>query len=156
MIKKMKFICVLMLSVFLFACQQRTKVTGEKSKTDTTGTIPVAVQSCYAYIKGKDTAELTLITTGIVSTGELSYKWFEKDRNMGSIEGEMHGDTLIANYTFNSEGQQSVRQVVFLKKGNQLLEGFGEVEEKNGKTQFKDLKKVDFSQPITFEKVACK
>lgn len=152
----MKLICLSLLTVCLFACQQRTKITGKKEKTDTTATIPLEEQSCYTYIKGRDTAELSLITTGVVSTGELNYKWFEKDRNMGTVEGEMHGDTLIANYTFNSEGKQSVRQVVFLKKGNQFLEGFGEVEEKNGKMQFKDLKRVDFSNPIIFEKVACK
>ncbi len=153
----MKAIWMLIISVCLFGCEQRTRVTGEKDKSDTTaGKIPVAEQTCYTYIKGKDTARLSLITTGIVSTGELDYKWFEKDKNMGAIEGEMHGDTLIANYTFSSEGKQSVRQVVFLKKGDQFLEGFGDVEEKNGKTQFKDLKKLDFSQPITFEKVACK
>lgn len=156
MIENMRIICALVVSVCLFACQERTKVTGEKSKNDTAGTIPVAEQACYTYVNGKDTADLTLITTGIVSTGELNYKWFEKDKNMGSIEGEMHGDTLIVNYTFNAEGQQSVRQVVFLKKGDQLLEGFGDVEERNGKTQFKDLKKLDFSKPIAFQKVACK
>lgn len=152
----MKLICLSLLTICLFACQQRTKITGEKDKSDTTATIPVGEQSCYAYVKGKDTAHLTLITTGIVSTGELNYKWFEKDRNEGSIEGEMRGDTLVANYNFNSEGKTSVRQVVFLKKGNQFLEGFGEVEEKDGKMQFKDLKRVDFSNPIAFEKVACK
>ncbi|MDQ8004744.1 MAG: hypothetical protein REI64_08100 [Pedobacter sp.] len=153
----MKFIYLLLLSVCFFACQQRTKITGEKDKRDTTaGNIPIEEQTCYTYIKGRDTAQLTLITTGVVSTGELNYKWFEKDRNMGSIEGEMRGDTLVANYTFNSEGKKSVRQVVFLKKGDQFLEGFGEVEEKDGKTQFKDLKRVDFSNPIVFERVACK
>ena len=152
----MKLICLSLLTLCLFACQQRTKITGEKEKTNTSGTIPLEEQSCYTYIKNRDTAKLTLITTGIVSTGELAYKWFEKDRNMGSIEGEMRGDTLVADYTFNSEGKQSVRQVVFLKKGNQFLEGFGEVEEKDGKMQFKDLKRVDFSKPIVFEKVACK
>lgn len=140
----------------LGACTQTTKVTGDKAQTDSGTNIPVAEQSCYAYIKGKDTAQLTLITTGIVSTGELKYKWFEKDQNMGTIEGEMHGDTLIAAYTFNSEGQKSVRQVAFLKKGNQLLEGFGEIEEKDGQTRFKDLKKLDFSKAMVFEKVACK
>lgn len=153
----MRIICALMVSVCLFSCEQRTKVTGQKDKNDTTaGNIPMAEETCYTYIKGKDTAQLKLITTGIVSTGELNYKWFEKDQNMGTVEGEMRGDTLVANYTFNSEGKQSVRQVVFLKKGNQLLEGFGEAEEKDGKMQFKDLKRIDFSNPLTFEKVACK
>lgn len=152
----MRVISALIISICLFACQQRTKVTGEKDKNDTTANIPLAEQMCYAYIKGKDTARLTLITTGSISTGELNYKWFEKDKNTGSIEGEMRGDTLIAYYTFNSEGQQSVRQVVFLKKGNQFLEGFGEIEERDGKMQFKDLKRVDFSNPIVFEKVDCR
>lgn len=153
----MRIIGAFMISACLFSCQERTKVTGEKDKSDTTANnIPVAEQTCYTFVKGKDTAELTLITTGIVSTGQLNYKWFEKDRNMGSIEGEMHGDTLIANYTFNSEGKQSHRQVVFLKKGNQFLEGFGDVEEKDGKVRFKDVSKVGFDNSIVFEKTTCK
>ena len=153
----MRIIYALAFSVCLFtACQQRTKITGEKDKNETVGGVPVTEQVCYSYVKGKDTAELTLITTGIVSTGELKYKWFEKDNNSGAIAGEMRGDTLLADYTFNSEGVRSVRQVVFLKKGDQLLEGFGDVEDRNGKTQFKDLKKVDFSNPITFSKSVCK
>ena len=152
----MKVFCILILFVCLFACRQTTKVRIEPKETDTISNIPIAEQTCYTYIKGKDTAELTLITTGIVSTGELAYKWFEKDKNMGTVEGEMRGDTLVATYTFNSEGQQSTRQVAFLRKGNQFLEGFGDVEEKNGKTQFKDLSKLDFNKGITFEKIACK
>ena len=152
----MKVFCTLILFVCLFACRQTTKVRIEPKETDTISNIPIAEQTCYAYIKGKDTAELTLITTGIVSTGELAYKWFEKDKNMGTIEGEMRGDTLVATYTFNSEGQQSTRQVAFLRRGNQFLEGFGEVEEKDGKIQFKDLSKLDFNKGITFEKVVCK
>jgi len=152
----MKTICVFIILCCLFACRQTTKVRIEPKETDTISNIPIAEQSCYAYIKGKDTAELTLITTGVALTGELAYKWFEKDKNMGTIEGEMRGDTLVATYTFDSEGQKSTRQVAFLRKGNQFLEGFGEVKEKDGKTQFKDLSKLDFSQPIIFEKVACK
>jgi len=155
--EKMRVIGALMISACLFACQERTKVTGKKDHNDTTtGNIPVAEQTCYSYIKGKDTAQLKLITTGIVSTGELNYKWFEKDKNTGSIEGEMHGDTLVANYTFNSEGKQSVRQVAFLRKGNQLLEGFGDVEEKDGKVRYKNLSSVKFGNDIVFEKTVCK
>lgn len=152
----MRIIGALIISACLFACQERTKVTGQKEGTDSlTNNIPIAQQVCYSYIKGKDTAKLILITTGIVSTGELSYKWFEKDKNNGSIAGEMRGDTLIADYTFNAEGKQSVREVVFLKKGDQLIEGFGEVEDKGDKVRFKDLGQVQFNNTIIFEKVAC-
>lgn len=153
----MRVIGALIISACLFSCQERTKITGKKDINDTTTTqVPVAEQNCYTFVKGKDSAELSLITTGIVSTGELHYKWFEKDKNAGSIEGEMHGDTLVANYTFNSEGKQSVRQVAFLKKGNQLVEGFGDVEEKDGKVRFKDLSKLKFDDSMIFEKTACK
>lgn len=153
----MRIIGALILSACLFSCQERTKITGQKDKNDTSNTnIPSEERTCYAYIKGKDTAHLSLITTGVASTGELNYKWFEKDQNSGSVEGEMHGDTLVTNYTFNSEGRQSVRQVVFLKKGDQMVEGFGEVEEKEGKVRFKDLAKLKFDNSVVFEKIACK
>ncbi|MFN0255525.1 hypothetical protein [Pedobacter ureilyticus] len=152
----MRIIGALIISACLFSCQERTKITGQKDNDTTAANIPLEEQTCYSYIKGKDTAHLSLITTGVASTGELNYKWFEKDKNMGTIEGEMHGDTLFANYTFNSEGKQSVRQVAFLKKGNQLVEGFGDVEEKDGKVRFKDLSKLKFDDAMVFEKVACK
>jgi hypothetical protein len=151
----MKVICAFLLSLCLFACRQTTKVRIEPKETDTTTNAPVAEQTCYTYVKNRDTATLSLTTTGVAAAGELDYKLFEKDKNMGSVEGEMHGDTLIANYTFSSEGRQSVRQVVFLKKGDQLLEGTGQVEEKNGKTQFKNLSNLEFGKAIVFEKIAC-
>jgi hypothetical protein len=113
-------------------------------------------QFCYSYIKDKDTATLKVMTSGNITTGELSYNLYEKDKNNGIVEGELHGDTLLAEYTFNSEGKESVRQVAFLKKGDQLLEGFGDVVEgKNGKMMFKDTSKLTFGQSIIFTKVDC-
>jgi hypothetical protein len=113
------------------------------------------MQYCYTYIKNKDTATLTMISSGPITTGELKYNLYEKDKNTGIFEGELRGDTLIAEYTFNSEGTESVRQVAFLKKGNQLIEGFGDVEEKNSKMMFKDTSKLTFGQSIVFNKVDC-
>lgn len=150
----MRTLCIVALCLSLMACRQKTRVTGEK-QMDASGAAAMS-QTCYSYTNGKDTAMLTLLTTGKASTGELAYHWFEKDRNTGTIQGEMYGDTLVASYTFNSEGQQSVRQVVFLKKGNQLLEGTGEVTDSNGEVKFKDLSKLDFGKSVVFEKVACK
>jgi hypothetical protein len=44
-----------------------------------------------------------------------------------------------------SEGISSVRQVVFLKKGNTYIEGYGDVvEEASGKVVFKDRKQLQF------------
>ncbi|RYG11970.1 MAG: hypothetical protein EOO07_19775 [Chitinophagaceae bacterium] len=95
------------------------------------------------------------MTSGNVTSGKLNYKLKEKDSNTGTIKGEMRGDTLLAEYTFNSEGTQSVRQVAFIKKGDQLLEGFGDVEQKDGKMVFKNTPKLTYGQSIVFEKVDC-
>ena len=114
-----------------------------------------ASTACFAYTKNRDTASLELKFAGEEVTGNLSYKLFEKDRNSGSIAGEIKGDTIIAEYTFASEGAQSIREVVFLKKGDQWIEGFGDVEEKKGKVTFKNRAALKFGDAITFTKTDC-
>ncbi len=154
----MKKILVLALgfAALFTACQSNNS---EKTATDTaapdTNIVPATTQTCYAYIKNRDTATLTMMSSGAITTGELKYNLFEKDKNNGIFEGELRGDTLIAEYTFNSEGKESVRQVAFLKKGDQLVEGFGDVEEKNGKMMFKDTSKLTFGESMVFNKVDC-
>ena len=67
----------------------------------------------------------------------------------------MKGDTLMLDYTFNSEGIESERQVVILRKGNQLFEGYGDMEEKKGKLIFKDVSSLNFKGGIVFNKIDC-
>jgi hypothetical protein len=112
---------------------------------------------CYVYIKNRDTAALKLNLEGEELTGELDYKLFEKDSNKGKIAGEMKGDTIIAEYTFDSEGMRSVREVVFVKKddGN-IYEGVGEVLEKDGKMVFKNRSALKFNPTMVFTKTNCK
>ena len=112
-------------------------------------------QNCYAYTKNKDTVTMTLDVNGEEYTGKLNYKLFEKDKNNGTFAGEMKGDTLIAEYTFDSEGMRSVREIVFLKKDGQFHEGFGEITEKGSKVMFKDRSKLEFGNAIVLAKVPC-
>ena len=134
------------------ACQNNQSTQHVEETTNSTPT----TQTCYAYTNNRDTASLTLISTGPIVTGELNYQNFEKDSNTGMLKGEMRGDTLVADYTFNSEGMQSIRQVAFLSKNGELLEGFGDVIEKDGKMVFKTLSTLKFGNSITFTKVNCK
>lgn len=144
------------LATLFTACQNNNSEQNAKDdNTLDTNIIPVSQQYCYSYIKDKDTATLTMMSSGAITTGELKYNLYEKDKNSGIFEGELKGDTLIAEYTFNAEGKESIRQVAFLKKGNQLIEGFGDVEEKNGKMMFKDKSKLTFGNAIVFNKVDC-
>ncbi len=115
-------------------------------------------QECYLAILKKDTISLTLkIKNGELSSGNLSYNFYEKDKSEGTLVGELKGDTLYADYTFMSEGTSSVREVVFLKKDDSYIEGFGDVVDDNkGKVTFKDKKKLQFDGSIVLSKVDCK
>ena len=152
-----KLFLLLFTSLAIFTACQNNKVEQRSANSEEpdTNIVPASEQFCYQYIKNKDTATMTMMSSGPITTGELKYNLYEKDKNTGIFEGELRGDTLIAEYTFNSEGKESVRQVAFLKKGNQLVEGFGEVEEKNGKMMFKDKSKLTFGDSMIFNKIDC-
>ena len=117
--------------------------------------IMIPASSCYSLITGKDTVFLKTEIFPNVVTGILSYKFYEKDSNKGGIDGKLSGDTLIADYKFMSEGTQSTRQVIFLLKDSIATEGYGNMEEKNGKMVFKDLNQVSFGKGLVLKKVPC-
>ncbi len=144
---------LLIIAIGIFTACQNNQSTQKEEDT----TIALTTQqSCYTYINNKDKASLVIMISGYVVTGELNYQLFEKDSNQGAIKGEMRGDTLVADYIFNSEGKQSTRQVAFLKKDGKLIEGFGNAIEKDGKMVFKDLSKLTFNSGIEFVKTDCK
>ncbi|MCF2488356.1 hypothetical protein [Dyadobacter sp. CY347] len=130
-----------------------------KKESETTSTNETAAQpssECYAYATGKDSAFLHVdVTSDSIVTGELEYTLFEKDKNQGKIEGKINGDTLLASYKFMSEGVESTREVVFLKKDGDWVEGFGPVEEKDGSVMFSDRSKLDFTKGLTFKNAGC-
>lgn len=116
-----------------------------------------AVRECYSGIIKKDTILLSLsVKNSSLEEGELHYNFFEKDKAHGTLTGTFKGDTLFADYAFMSEGKQSFREVIFLKKGNIFIEGYGDVEEKGNKTVFKDKKKLFFDSKIVLSKTDCK
>lgn len=110
---------------------------------------------CYKYTSAKDTVLLQMEQMNDEVAGTLSYNYFEKDKNDGTFEGQMIGDTLYADYTFSSEGSVSVREVMFVKKDNKLIEGFGEVEEVNGKMKFKENTKFTLNDNMPLIEINC-
>lgn len=154
------FLVALTLAGFLCSCKKEV-VTVETTEPVTGAAVPAAeviAMECYQGIIKNDTITLRIDTKGTdVPSGSLSYKFFEKDRNEGTIKGHMSGDTLFADYTFSSEGQTSEREVVFLKKGNIFIEGYGDVVDDNkGKVTFKDKKKLFFDSKTVLMKIDCK
>ncbi|MGI4763022.1 MAG: hypothetical protein ACRYF0_20080 [Janthinobacterium lividum] len=134
----------------LAACHEQTTQASQETAAPT----PAGPQ-CYAYRTETDTVRLTLQTTQPTVTGQLAYRYFEKDRNQGTIKGVMHGDTLLADYTFQSEGSQSVREVAFLRRDIGFVEGYGPVMEQGNKTIFKLPRTLHFDAKYTLLPVPC-
>lgn len=146
------------LLLLAFACNNEPRQTSI-SGTDTPKTdemkIMIPAQTCYASSTGKDSVFLKTERFPNVVTGTLEYRFYEKDRSMGEIEGKLFGDTLIADYTFASEGIKSVRQVVFLLQNDLAIEGYGEMAKKDGKLIFKNIKEVKFGNSFKLHKTSC-
>ena len=136
----MKYILqFLTLSVILYACRPSPA--------------PRDLSGCYQMVTGKDTAMLSLNHEGDTVTGSLSYHWYEKDNNEGSFRGVIKNDSLIvAHYNFQSEGITSVRQIVFKVRGEELLQGYGEIRMKNDTAFFRDVDLVIFDTKHPFQK----
>lgn len=138
--------------LLLTACHEQTTQTAQAPTATPT---PFVGPQCYAYVTATDTVRLTLQTERPAVTGQLAYRYFEKDRNQGTIRGTMHGDTLLADYTFQSKGRQSMCQVAFLRRDIGFVEGFGAVAERRGKAVFAQPRTLQFDAKYTLLPVPC-
>ncbi len=138
----------------------KTETTTVVTPSDTTVGIPTPAPAtgagdCYSSKTGNSIVEMALTIKGGIVTGTLNYLPEAKDKNTGTLSGSMRGDTLLADYTFMSEGVESVREVVFLKTARGYKEGYGAVRDQAGKMIFEDLKQIDFSKSTELVKVDC-
>lgn len=122
---------LVLLSCFLGACTSNinTGTTDEGQEVQDIRVIDStsSLAGCYTAIMDRDTSELVLQHLGGAKSvsGELDIYNFEKDKNNGTINGEVKEDLIVGWYKFFSEGKSSVRQVVFKVQGDTLLEGYG-------------------------------
>ncbi len=130
---------------------ESTAVSSPKSETITTG----SVEQCYALMTAGDTVRLNLNQQGSEVTGTLFIRLTGKDSNTGTLRGQMRGDTLRANYTFQSEGVESTREVAFLAKDGGFVEGYGDVQEQNGMMVFTPGTTLTFGTNRTLTKTNC-
>lgn len=116
-----------------------------------------AGDQCYTWSSNGSIVEMSFnVNSHQEVNGKLKYNIVGKDKNEGTLIGNMKGDTLIADYTFSSEGVSSVREVAFLQKDGAFIEGYGDVVEANDKVTFKDKSKLKFDAKNTLTKVDCK
>ena len=156
--KKISAIGVMVLFVFI-SCKNETAApppTIEPNAPKEAELVEPAGDQCFASrLNGNIVALSFNVNSHQEVNGKLSYNLTGKDKNEGTLIGNMKGDTLIADYTFNSEGVSSVREVVFLQKDGTLIEGYGDVVDANDKVSFKDKAKLTFDPKNTLTKVEC-
>ncbi|MCZ4224572.1 hypothetical protein [Pedobacter rhodius] len=143
----------------ILSCQSDNKKYTTVDSTIMSGqeTVYTVPDECFEYKKDNSTASLRIYGTGENKVlGQLKYQFDGKDKNSGDIYGLVKGDTIIVDYKFQSEGEYSHREVAWLRKGDQLLEGYGDVYQVNGDTKFKDIHKLIFGKSITLTKTNCK
>jgi len=68
--------------------------------------------------------------------GSLIYNFAEKDDSKGTFKGSFDGEILKGDYTFQAEGDTSVREVIFKKTQTGFVEGSGEVKDAASKVVF--------------------
>lgn len=110
---------------------------------------------CFQYFGEKDTVRLTTHIDGTNITGTLDYTIFEKDKNSGTIEGEIRDGLIIAEYTFMSEGVTSKRQVVFKNTKDGWKEGFGEMKTVDGIPVQVNIDSLDYSHNMALSPFPC-
>tara|TARA_R110002020_G_scaffold164188_5_gene350667 strand:- start:99 stop:563 length:465 start_codon:yes stop_codon:yes gene_type:complete len=110
---------------------------------------------CFRYFGEKDTILLTTHIDGTNISGTLDYSIFEKDKNTGTIEGEIRDNLIIAEYTFQSEGLTSKRQVVFKNTDEGWKEGYGAMEVVDGIPVQVNIDSLDFSHQMALTPVPC-
>jgi hypothetical protein len=148
--------------ITLLACNngqdKKAEVADSINAEVNTGTVKNAIEipgkQCFERILKQDTIAIELFIRDTSASGNLIYNLYEKDRNKGSFKGSIHNDIILADYTFASEGKNSVRQVIFKLKDGVLTEGYGETLLKDDKFIFKDTSKIQYTQ--VFEPVNCK
>ena len=149
----MKNTSIIALSLVIFASCNTEKNQESTTKTEVKTT---QTETCYQHTKDSSTIRLNVTINDNMITGNLTYDYYQKDKSKGTIKGQLKSDTLFADYTFMSEGVESVREVVFIKTANGWVEGYGEIDDKDGKVVFKNRNKITFDNNVVLKETACK
>ncbi len=156
----MKNSLILVLSVIvLFSCKNKEaeadRSTVESTMEESTLVSATLGTDCYVYEGNGSKISLQVTSIDDEVSGKLTYSLLEKDTNTGTFTGTFENNILLADYTFLSEGIESTREVAFLLKDGQLIEGYGEIEVDGATATFKDEDDLNFSSTMPLSKTEC-
>ncbi|MFD1629456.1 hypothetical protein [Pseudopedobacter beijingensis] len=149
---KKSFIYLSVLAVSLAACNQNPKNTQQQEQTEDHS----MHNKCYQAITNADTLNMTIHDHGGKVMGTLDFKFKEKPNTNGQITGEFRGDTLFVDYSYEFNNTPSKNPLVFLKQGEDLIQGSGIIETYLGKTYFKEGSQINFGEGFNLKPTDCK
>ncbi len=110
---------------------------------------------CYVATLAKDVYTLNIASKeNEAVSGTLSFKNFEKDSSSGSFEGMYKEGILSGIYSFQSEGANSIMEVIFKKTDAGFVRGVGEMNKAGD--HFIDKKAVTYDDSVVFKPASCK
>lgn len=147
----MRIILVIIWSILLTACS--TGARQGPAATDTTSRpVPLSAGS-YAYYRDGDTIIFNIKVLDKTISGNLYYHFREKDRNTGTVDAKLQQDSFIFGlYRFMSEGIVSYREIAFLIRDGQLLEGTGPQANKGDTSIFQHPDVLDYTTAPVLQK----
>ena len=157
----MKKILLFALPVMMFgitSCGNNHKTSDQNNQSDSVAgdSLGTEYSKCYQAVSGADSASLKMTESNGKVTGELNFNFSAKEDTHGTIKGLFKGDTLFVDYDFKQNEVAYKNPQVFLRKGDQLVQGYGELFTYLGTTTFKKNAKIDFEKGFVFKPSKCK
>ncbi|MBG6062283.1 hypothetical protein IWX83_002081 [Flavobacterium sp. CG_9.1] len=154
--KNLGLFCLLLTCIGLGSCKnnQSEKIIEAKEAKE------LVSEQCYKAVYEKDTLDLKINTFkdgGI--TGDMVMAIANMPKKVGEIVGEFKGDTLFASYTFiqGTDKEKTFKNpMAFLKRGNELILGNGQIQITLGASHFVKGEPIDFERvKYKFSEVDC-
>lgn len=131
-------------------------IESEEENLDLADTTTSSIIGCYVAGTENDIYTLRINSQEEeMVTGTLEFNNYQKDSSQGSFNGIFEDGILLGDYSFSSEGMDSVMEVIFKQRGEDFVRGYGEVT--NEGTEFVDTQDIEYevNDLSFFEKEAC-
>lgn len=111
-----------------------------------------AQKHCYLFTHGRDSVVVVLEDNLGTITGTVQYKYFEKEITQGNLLGYNSGDTIKTEYFSEKNGEESAKDIWFLKQGRTIVEA---EEKRDANGRYINYDKVNFENGKVFRSVTC-
>jgi hypothetical protein len=116
----------------------------------------VSIVGCYVSRTDKNVYTLNIQSQNDSSfSGTMHYDNFQFDDSSGTYNGSYKNEILLGDYSFTSEGMDSVRELTFKKTGEDFVQGFGDYITVGDRQVFSGPSGIVWDPAYTYVKSPC-